>query len=311
MKQLELKKAIFAGIVATASAVLAAPGCETYDSPPRPSIYGLEDGALADNTAPIYLVFSEPVVTKTLRVQVVKLVTDTEGNLGDEDDDDATQLQSFFANDPVTANNFGGKLTWSEDRTTARIDLDATLPIGPSLAVLIEPGLSDDEGREQKTRERLVFAYRLDCTAAGAPTDFPNGTYFFIANVVKPIDTQIQLLGVLEVDPETGQFNGQFTNADRNPDDSRCSPPCDETTACRTIPIEACVPPSEKSSSDNEYPDFVPNPTPPAGYTFSVGGCVVQHDNTYTFINQPADVDIQQPDVFVAGIQLIASFEDD
>jgi len=310
--KLGIKKSLSLSALALMIAVVVAPGCETYDSPPRPSIYGLTaDGGLVDNTAPIILTFSEPVVKDSLRVQVVKLVTDTEGNLGDEDDDDSTQLESFFADDPVTANIFGGKLTWSADRTTARIDLDATLPIGPSLAVLIEPGLKDDEGREQKTRERLVFAYRLDCTASGAPTDFPSGVYFLIANVTKPIETQIQLLGAVEVDPETGQFIGQFTNADRNPDDSRCSPPCDDTTACRTIPIEACVPPSEKAGGDNEYPDFVPYPTPPAGYSFAVGGCIVQKDDTYTFINLPADVDIQQPDVFVAGIQLIASFTDD
>jgi hypothetical protein len=286
-------------------------GCETYDSPPRPQIHGLVEGALADPAAPIIIAFSEPVVEKSVRVQVVKLVTDAEGNLGDEDEDPSTQLQSFFANDPVTANTFGGSIKWSDDRTTLRLDLTDRLPIGPSLAVIIEPGLSDDEGREQKVRERLVFSYRLDCESSGGATTFPSGTYFLIANVTKPIETQIQLFGVIDVNPETGQFNGQFTNADRIRDANRCSPPCAETEACRLIPAEACVPPSEKVASENEFPDFEPNPTPPVGYTFAVGGCVVDDGDAHTFINLPADVDIQQPDVFVAGIQLTASFADD
>ncbi len=295
----------FAG---TGSTFLA---CEVYDSPPRPEIHGLVEGALADPADPILIVFSEPVVTDTVRVQVVKLVTDAEGNLGDEDEDPDTQLQSFFANDPKTANTFGGSVKWSDDRTTLRIDLTDRLPIGPSLAVILEPGLSDDEGRQQQNRERLVFSYRLDCESSGGATTFPSGTYFLIANVTKPIETQIQLFGVIDVNAETGQFNGQFTNADRIRDPNRCSPACADTEACRLIPSEACVPPSEKVASEDEFPDFEPNPTPPVGYTFAVGGCVVDQGDAHTFINLPADVDIQQPDVFVAGIQLTASFIDD
>jgi hypothetical protein len=71
------------------------------------------------------------------------------------------------------------------------------------------------------------------------------------------------------------------------------------------------VTPSEEAGTEDEYPDYIPNEVPPVGYSFTVGGCVVDTGDSVAFVNLPADVDIQQPDVFVQGIQLVASFKDD
>ncbi|MBL8739839.1 MAG: hypothetical protein JNK04_02060 [Myxococcales bacterium] len=287
-------------------------GCETYDSPPRTSIQGIVDGILTDPEAPLVLRFSEPIDRETLRVQVIKLVTDIEGNLLDEDDDDATTLQSFFSLDPLKGNNFGGQVEFLDDDAALRISLDNPLPIGPSLAILIEPGLKDLEGNEWIVRQVIPFGYELGCDDATGTDKFPSGAYFFLVDVEVPIPVQIQLWGQINVDPDTGLFVGQFTNADRNPDGSRCDPPCGAEDACRLLPAEECVVPSTKAGSEDEFSDFVPNDVLPVGYTFTVGGCVIeQKDGSVVFINEPADVDITQPDVFVQGIQLTSSFGTD
>lgn len=284
-------------------------GCETYDSPPRPEIEGLVDGVLSDRDAPIVIVFSEPIVPETLRVRVIELQVDVEGNLYDEDASEATVLKEFFGHDPVTLNNFGGTGELSANNTRFTIRPNGSLPLGPSLAVVLEAGLTDETGKVWAVRQRLVFGYGLSCDGTSGGTDkFPSGVYYFVADVVDPIPTQIQLFGRIDVDPTTGEFRGQFTNADRNPDPSRCSPACDTSQACRLLPTEECVIPSEKAGSADEFSDFVPNDVLPAGYSFTVGGCVVDTGDAVAFVNLPADVDILQPDVFVQGIQLIASF---
>ncbi len=300
--------------VAAAALFALAPvaACETYDSPPRPEIEGLVDGLLADRDAPIVITFSEPIDPATLKVKIVELEVDVEGNLADEDADEATVLNEFFGYDPETNNIFGGESELLGGNTRFRITPTVPLPLGPSLAILIEAGLADDAGKAWAVRQRLVFAYKLECDGTTGGTDkFPSGTYFFVANVAKPIQTQIQLWGKVYVDPATGQFRGQFTNADRNPDPNRCDPPCDATQACRLLPSEECVTPSEEAGTEDEYPDYIPNEVPPVGYSFTVGGCVVDTGDSVAFVNLPADVDIQQPDVFVQGIQLVASFKDD
>lgn len=293
------------------AAVAGAASCETYDSPPRPSIEGLVDGLLADRDAPIIIRFSEPIDPDTLKVKIVKLEVDVEGNLADEDDDEATVLSELFGYDPITNNKFGGTGELISGNTGFRITPSVPLPLGPSLAILIEAGLADEAGKEWLVRQRLVFAYKLECDGSTGGTDkFPSGTYFFVANVAKPIQTQIQLWGAVIVDPETGSFRGQFTNADRNPDPNRCDPPCDATQACRLLPSEECVTPSEEAGTEDEYPDYLPNDVLPVGYSFTVGGCVVDTGDSVAFVNLPADVDITTPDVYVQGIQLVASFKD-
>lgn len=285
-----------------------APACE-FDSPPRTEIVGLVDGALTDTAAPIVLTFSEPISEDSLSIRVVRLDLDDEGNLGDEDSDKATTVVEYFRHDVGEKVFTGGVGTLSEDGRSFSIDISSSLPVGPSLAVLIEPGLADAAGNNWEVRQRLVFAYSLACdTGQGAPTVFPSGAYFLVAEIEKPIPVQIQLLAQIEVDSQTGRFIGQFTNADRNTDPSRCSPACGAADACQTIPTQGCVPPSTKVGSEDEYPDFLPNATPPTGYSFRVEGCIVDTDAGSVFLNAPADIDVQQPDVFVEGIKLSASF---
>jgi hypothetical protein len=299
-------------------ALLGAPwfsaGCDefTYDSPPRPEIVGIVDNVLTDFEGPIVVTFSEPVDAATLKVKLVLLDLDDEGNLADEDDDDATVLTEFFSFDGATGTSTLGTGTLSEDRRTLTIDAATSLPVGPSLAVLIEPGLSDDEGNAWEVRQRLVFGYSLACAeGAGAPTTFPSGYYFFVADIETPLPIQLQLFAYLDVDPATGGFVGQFTNADRNRDGSRCSPACGAEDACQTIPTEQCVAPSTPAGSEDEFSDYLPNFTPPTGFSFGGIGCIVETEGGSVFINAPTDVNVLQPAVYVEGIKLSLQFAQD
>ncbi len=303
-------------IILSAAAVplgwLLTPGCETYDSPPRPVIEGVVDGVLGDPQLPVVVRFSEPIAPDTLRIQLIKLETDLEGRLFDEDDDPNTVVNALFSFDPVTANNFGGVGELIDDNSAYRITLDLPPPVGPSLAVVIEAGLTDVDGNDWAVRQVLPFGYALSCDGSSGGTDkFPSGAYFFVVDVEKPIQVQIQLWAQIEVDAATGKFVGQFTNADRNPDGSRCDPPCADTEACRLLPAEECVLPSTKAGNADEFSDFVPNDVLPVGYSFFAEGCVIENGEEVVFVNLPADVDIQQPDVLVQGIQLTSSFGDD
>ncbi|HEY8075417.1 MAG TPA: hypothetical protein VIF62_14935, partial [Labilithrix sp.] len=140
---------------------------------------------------------------------------------------------------------------------------------------------------------------------------FASGVYFLLLDVEEPLGTQIQLFGAIDVDPATGTFSGQFTNADRNPDPNRCPTPCDSSDACRLLPMPACVPPSTKAGTIDEHTDFVPNPTPPTGYSFLIEGCASDQDVGAAVLTAPATMVVESPPVTVAGLTMTALFAPD
>jgi len=288
------------------------PACETYDAPPNVFLNDLVDGTLADNKAPLVITFSEAVDPATLSLKVALFETDTEGNLFDEDtgkDDEgeATELATFFVHDPTKKKtDEGGEGKLSRDGLTYTITLTEPLPIGPALALLIEPGLADSSGIRTETRQRISFAYRFACSDAGVSQIFKTGAYFFVADVEKPIPTQLQLIVWFDLDPVTGVVTGQFTNADRLPG-TTCG--CAADDGCSSVG-EKCVLPSAKAGSEDEYKHFLfPNASPPEGYTFRASVCVAdQPDGTVSFANAPVDVAIEQPPVTVVGTRLTAQF---
>jgi hypothetical protein len=288
----------------TLLAVSATASCELYDSPPRPSIQGLVEGVLPDRSQPIVIRFSEPIARESLVARIVKLETDEEGNLLNDPENE------LFTYDPVNAANQGGEGVFADGDRTFVITMIKPLPIGSALAFVMAPGLSDLEGNKQENELVLPFTYKLSCEDAAGTEGFPSGTYFFLADVEKPIMVQVQLWGKIIVDPATGTFKGQFTNADRDPDPNRCSPPCASSEACRLLPAEECVIPSMKAATEDEYSDFIVNATPPTGYSFRVDGCLSASEEGIAFVNLPADVVIQQPEVTIKGITLTASFSE-
>ena len=149
------------------STALFSLGCEKYVGAPRASIEGIEQGTLADPKAPLRILFDRAIDPATLKLKVVRLVTDPEGLLGDEDSDEKTELDivySFDASEKFP--NKGGKGTVDEAGTAISIVPKDPWPIAEKLAVLIEPGLSDAEGsRTYIARERLALTYlvKLNC----------------------------------------------------------------------------------------------------------------------------------------------------
>lgn len=285
-------------------------GCETYDSPPTPFIEGAESGVLADNKAPLVVSFNEPVDPATISIKIVRVVTDVEGNLADEDaDPNNDDLPILFSFDKLGDSQGTSELLDGNSRM--RITPNAPLPIGPKLAVLVEKGLKDLAGNETTTRKRLTFGYsaKVECNAPS--TVFAPGNYFMLADIKAPLKVQVQLWGYFEMDPLTGAIHGQCTNADRNKT-TQCPTPCESTKVCRLLPSPACVAPSEKAGTVDEYSDYVPNETPPTGYSFGIDGCVQdQPDGSVTFVTAPTEVIVQQPAVTLRNVTLAASLNKD
>jgi len=301
---------VYSTVLLLSAAMLV--GCgELYDAPPAPFIEGAEDGLLDDASVPVVLSFGEAVDPTTIHVKVVRAVTDIEGNLADEDADPATELDVFFISHPVDG-DVGGVGELIEGNTKLRIVLKAPLPVGPKLALLVEKGLADVAGHETTTRKRLGFGYsaNLECNAPSAV--FGSGYYFMLADILEPLATQVQLWAYYDVDPMTGAVHGQCTNADRIKDPNRCPMACTDGKVCRLLPQPECVLPSTKAGTVDEYSDYVPNPTPPTGYTFPIEGCVQdQPDGTVAFVTAPTDVVVQSPAVTLRNVTLNASFGKD
>lgn len=301
----------FARALVLSTALLG--GCAVYDAPPEVSIVGIENGLLADRQAPIVLAFTKPPVQSTVRIEIAKYVLDTEGHLGDEPGAaPETPFTALFTHDPDYGDT-GGDAEFSADGSTMTITPNVALPVGGQLVVLVEPGITDATGARTAVRRRVVFGYASNLNCDAPVHTLTSGTYFLLTDVDEPINVQIQLYAALQIDPATGAVKGVFTKAHRNLDGSRCSPPCSSADACRTLPgPPMCVTPSTAASSVDEFPDYVPTPDPPTGFSFTTTGCVVDSDATTSeFAINPVDVEVQMPMVTLRNAALTASFSVD
>ena len=278
--------------------------CATFDAPPEVTIDGEKDGLLSDPKAPIVLAFSKPPVPDTLKLEIAQNAPrDSDGNL-------VMPLTTLFTHDPTTGDTGGtGKL--AADGSTMTITLDVPPPAGPQYVLLVEPGLSDVAGTVTRAQRQLVFGYDSTLHCNAPVSVFQPGKYFFLVAVDQPIAVQIQLFGDIDVDPATGATKGVFTKAKRNPDPSRCKPACPSSDACQLVPTQACVTPSTPAASVDEFSDYVPNPSPPTGFSFSTTGCAVDQDGTSAFATAPVDVEVTSPHVTLRNAALSTSFAPD
>lgn len=283
--------------------------CAKYDAPPTPTLPEASGGLLSDPAAPVVVTFTKPIELGTLKLEIVRNIVDIEGNLGDEQDPPA-DLSTLFAHDPVDGDS-GGTLEITPDQTTVKITPKTPFPITPRLALLVEPGLQEIGGSATHERRKIVFGFdvKLSCTKPSKVVS--TGTYFYLMDVKKPIATQVQLFAVLQSLP-TGEILGQFTRAKRNPDPNRCPMPCKSTEACRLLPAPACVIPSERAGTVDEFPDYIPDPGPPTGYSFTVHGCAADMDDgTASYVNLPVDVVVPQPAVTLRNTRFASTFTTD
>ncbi len=303
--------------LAPASGGLA--GCEVYDAPPRVSIVGAVEGVLSGDGTSLDLELSEGVDPATLRIKVVRLETDIEGMLADEDADEATVLTPLFewVGDASEAGGVAtggtGELVRVEGKARAlRIRPTGSFPVGPKLAVLVEPGLADLAGNTTGPRERIAFSYQFTCQGGVGTQVFESGVYFFLLDVVQPVGVQIQLFVSFSVDPVTGQLIATATNADRDRE-QECPMACDpDSEVCRLLPEPACVAPSTKAGSVDEYSDFVPNVEPPVGYSFVLQGCAQDLGADKAGVaTLPAELVVQQPAVTASGLVMTSEFGPD
>ena len=278
--------------------------CETFHAPPEGFVEG--GPVLQDPTAPLVVRFSHAFRPETLKLEVVPYDVDNEGNLADEAGDDKGDLHAYFAHDPGGA-DYRGTSQLGPDSLTI---FPTAFPVGQRLAVLVEPGLTSDLGAATRVRDKLLFSYEFKCSHTGTKL-FVTGPYMFLIDVESPIPTQIQLFAQIRVDQATGDFIGKFTNADRDRDGSRCPSGCKPEDACRTVPAPECLAPSVKAGSVDEWPDYVPNVTPPTGYSFVTRGCAQDVGDAVAIGTEAVDLVVQQPIVTAKGLVVLCSFQRD
>lgn len=300
-------------------AALTSPGCETFDGPPEPLLPDAQTGLLSDPAAPLRIKFSKPINPDTLKLYVVPLDVDALDHLPDErgvPDTDVTILKPLFIHDPSTlTTDFNGTHTLEEGNSLFVATLRSRLPVGQRLAVLVEPGLANTtNGLTINVRRRLPFALDFKCSNKGTALA-KTGAYFFLLNVETPLALQVQLYAWLDIDPETGAFVGQFTNADRLPNVGKCSPACTGVgEVCQTSPAPArCVLASEKTPSENDYVDFFPQLDPVLGYGVTVRGCVEDQEGgkTVALATAPANLAIKAPPVTIDALTVVTAFSVD
>ncbi|MEP7120763.1 MAG: hypothetical protein ABJE95_07635 [Byssovorax sp.] len=293
------------------TALTGAVGCADYEDPPSVTLDGVTNGHLSDTKAPLVLTFSKPPDPATVHIEIVRFVTDVEGDLADEDSNPATTLDVLYKfPSGLGEGAVSGPGVFSSDGTRLTITPKTELPIGAGLAILVEKGLSDTTGHVTAVRKRIPFSYRFDLGCTKPSKVFHSGTYFFLADVKKPVPVQVKLFAAINVDPATGEIVGRFTNAVRNPDPKRCTPACPASEACRLLPMQECVTPSLRAGTVDEFTDFVTNATPPTGFSFQTTGCVIdQADGTAAFITAPIDVVVKSPPVTLTKTQITGSFK--
>lgn len=297
-------KHVVAPMFATAIMIATAASCERYEAPPRPTIQGLVSGVLDNPRAPIVIDFGTSIDPNTLFVKIALLDQDVEGNLADEDDDPETELRVLVRRD-LNEGDLGAQADIDAAGGRLTLVLDSALPVGPKLVLIVEGNLRSPTGTVSRHRVKIPFSYVVKC-AEGA-SSFASGTYFVLLDVEQPLGTQIQLLAYINVDPKTGGLVGQFTNADRNPE-QKCPTACPSTDVCRLLPAPECVAPSTRAGTVDEWPDFVPNAPPPTGYSFVVQGCAVDDETASGILTAPATMVVQSPAVTVEGLTMTASF---
>jgi hypothetical protein len=298
-------------IVGTLGALAAAsvPSCETYQPPPTASINGLTDGILKDPTAPLVLTFSTPIDPSTLRLEIAPFNIDAYGNLPDEAPD-AGSLDVLLSHTPTSDSHVKASLSADKMTLTLAAMPEAWLPIGPSLVLLIQPGLaSTTNGAVLHYRERIPFSYPVACGGVHG-TQFKSGAYFFLLQVDKPIGVELKVFAAIDVNAASGAFYGQFTAAVRNPDPTRCDPACTNGLVCELIPTESCVEVSTPPVSVTESTDFVAKAGAPNGYTFEMHGCAVDQGDAgaVNILTQPGTLNVASPAVSIDGLVLTAQF---
>ena len=253
-------------------------GCGVFDPPPKPSVDGLENGVMTTSPdAPFKIQFSEAFVKSSLKLKLVRAVTDSEGNLLDEGpnpDPEKFKENTLVAYDAAHTDDvdrtFGGTFELADRDLT--ILPEKAFSVSVPYAALIEPGLEDLDGNKTVPRIRIPFTFQLQ---GGGPTKLPTGYYYFVMNV-NFVGTQIQTYTYMRVTPETGIWRAIFTNGNRlEVLNSRpgCPGSCpSDKPVCALLPTPGCVIPSEKQTALDQFVDFLPDPNPPNGYTFVVDG---------------------------------------
>lgn len=298
-------------------ALMVGNGCEDFD--PAPSAdFPEQQGAVIQGSAgdPFVIQFSEDIKLSSLKMMVVRadkrLDIDPEGFLPDEPQYcETARRRGQCEGDRPTAcctneglvklMSFNGATGESEGgsfelvgRTMTIDPADGLMAIAIPYMIVIEPGLEDKNGNVTVPRQKLEFNYG---SFVPGPSSLPSGPYFLLFDInPPPLRTQLRLFGWLNVDANTGDWEGLFTDGNRTAvlNDREGCPNCDDAVeVCKLFPVPECVKASTNIATIDEWPDLTPVKERPVGYTFQTTGFSGDlSDGSIGFSTPPFDIDI-------------------
>lgn len=297
------------GAVLLLPALSSVPSCQTFDPPPKASLAGAESSFLSGSPSdPLVVVFNEDIVPSTLSFKIVRgdkaLDIDPEGNLPDEPGyceaqrargqcDGAAPAPCCTNEGLVELASYSGKTGTS---TKAQVEVESrrvvirteeAARIAVPYLLVIEAGLEDTAGNTTKVRQKVGFTYRAFLPG---PSSLPTGPYFFLFDIdPPPLQQQLRLFAWLNVDPDTGVWEGLFTDGNRIEalnDRPGCPAGC-SPNVCQLYPAPNCVKPSTNMGSIDEALDFVPLKDRPLGYTFLGNGYTADLPDGTTGLGTP------------------------
>ena len=256
--------------------VLAACG-GTYDPPPELASVNVDGGLYDPAGGPLEVVLTEPVVTSTLAVSLVTARWSPERDLCVADGGGALPDGCREAAE-VVARWPGDTAISLYERRSIRMDLADRLTPFSRYVVVLDAGLADDAGRARGVP--LLVPFQVAGSFATAPTDFEEGMFFAVLEVIEPLPTRVHFFFWLAVDEATGRLRLFGTDAD---------------------PADPSV--KESDSTDLRPASWAADPSPPNGFSVEPTGQVAETAADRVVVLYPFDLEVPVPPVQVTDAE--------
>jgi hypothetical protein len=276
--------------------------CDAYDPPPKIADLGLDRGIFDPKDGPIRLQFSEPITVSTLSISIwldrrshEKDLCIPEGeSLPDGCSEEAVRIAGPCEANPANAirdaqadGSVGfscddGIMLVSSDRRSATFEAVRGLIPFERYILELAPGLSDDLGRAQVGPIREPFQVKAEFELA--PTDFPEGMFFTVFDIVEPVPIQFHFAFWFEVNSDTGEI--KLFGADLDPND----------------------PDVTDTLTDRDIANWHTDPNPPTGATIMTKGQIADGSDGRVLRIFPFQLTVTSPAIDAAGVELSGRF---
>ena len=273
-------------------------GCfPKYDPPPELLTINLEQGLYDPSKGPLELVFTEPVVLKTVELTLYLgrtdedfrlCIPDKNGELANGCTEEARVIIGPCKANPANArvdedlsdglifSCEGGEMSMDSANRTLSVYPQTSLAPFETYRVEVSAGLEDENGRNRKVPigESFQVKSNIPCQA----TDFESGFFFSTFDIEAPARGQFHFLFWVQVNPETGQTR---------------------LYGSRLRPQDGIDP-----TSNRNYSDWFIDRDPQTGSDILATGQTARIGTEEVFAVYPFTLNVNQPRIIAPGVEL-------